>query len=130
VLEKLTHIRNSSRRGNGQGRKLRGRLNRWSFHELQRQIEYKAKWEGVPVEYVWASRTSQTCSQCGFINKALKYERGWLCPICGAILDRDYDAARNILLRSRFKEADLMVRPSNEGLANEGKVRFAAVTRC
>ncbi len=130
VLEKLTHIRNSSRRGNGQGRKLRGRLNRWSFHELQRQIEYKAKWEGVPLEYVWASRTSQTCSQCGFINKALKYERGWLCPICGAILDRDYNGARNILLRSRFKEADLMVRPSNEGLANEGKVRFAAVTRC
>jgi len=36
VLEKLTNIRDSFRKGNGQGRKMRGRLNRWSFRELQR----------------------------------------------------------------------------------------------
>jgi len=128
ILEKLTNIRNSSRRGNGQSRKMRGRLNRWSFHELQRQIEYKAKWEGVPTHYVRATLTSKICSQCGFINKALKYERGWLCPICGAILDRDYNAALNILARSRFHEAGA-VRQSNEGLAGEGMVQLATVTR-
>jgi len=116
VLEKLTNILRSHRRGNGEGRKMRGRLHRWSFHELQRQIEYKAKWEGIPVEYVRATNTSKKCSQCGFLNKALKYEREWQCPRCGAILNRDLNAALNIL--SRFKEAT-MVQSSDEGLAVE-----------
>jgi putative transposase len=126
VLERLTHIRNSSRRGNGQGRKMRGRLNRWSFHELQRQIEYKARWEGIPVFYVRASNTSKTCSRCGYMNKALRTERVFQCPHCGGRLDRDYNAAMNIL--SRFKEAGL-VRQSDEGLAREGMVLHEAITR-
>jgi len=125
ILEKLTNIRNSVRRGNGMDRKLRGRLNRWSFHELQRQIEYKARWEGLPVEYVGASMTSKTCSRCGYRNKALKAEKCWICPNCGVQHDRDLNAARNIL--SRFKEADV-VRPSNEGLTSEGMVLREAIT--
>jgi IS605 OrfB family transposase len=24
-------------------------MNSWPFHELKRQVEYKAAWEGVPV---------------------------------------------------------------------------------
>jgi len=126
VLERLTHIRQSMRRGNGQGRKMRGRLNRWSFHELQRQIEYKAHWEGLPVEYVRASMTSKTCSKCGHINKALTYEKCWTCPNCGIQHDRDLNAAINIL--SRFKEARV-VRSSNEGLAKEAMVPLATVSR-
>ena len=128
VLEKLTNIRNSSRRGNGMGRGLRGRLNRWSFHELQRQIVYKAEWEGIPVEYVRASNTSKRCSRCGAINKALRFQKCWACPNCGVQHDRDYNAALNMLARSRFKEAG-MVRPSDEGLAHEGMVQLATVTR-
>ena len=42
VLEDIRDIRNLYRRGNGQGRRFRGRMNRWSFGEAQRQIEYKA----------------------------------------------------------------------------------------
>jgi len=42
VLEKLTGIRKLYRRGNWQGRGYRGRMNSWSYYELQRQIEYKA----------------------------------------------------------------------------------------
>lgn len=119
VLEKLTNIRNSARKGNGQGRKLRGRLNRWSFQELQRQIDYKARWLGIPVFYVRASMTSKTCSHCGYVNKALKYERVFQCPNCGGRFDRDYNASLNIL--SRFKEAG-MVRQSDEGRPIEAMV--------
>jgi putative transposase len=126
VLEKLTNILRSHRRGNCEGRKMRGRLHRWNFRELQRQIEYKAKWEGIPVEYVRATNTSKKCSQCGFINKALKYEREWQCPHCGAILNRDLNAALNIL--SRFKEPSV-VRSVDEGLAREGMVLREAITR-
>jgi len=129
VLERLTYIRSSSRRGNGQRREMRGRLNRWGFHELQRQIEYKAKWEGIPVEYVRATLTSKTCSQCGNINRKLRFEKCWACPSCGVQHDRDFNAARNILARSRFKEP-AAVRSANEGLANEGMVQLETVTEC
>jgi putative transposase len=130
IFEKLTNIRKSWRKGNGKGRKMRGRLNRWCFRELQRQIDYKAKWKGLPVDYVWASKTSKTCSQCGYVNKALECEKCWTCPNCGVQHDRDYNAAKNILAKfqSRLKEAG-EVRQSNEGLASEGMVLREAITR-
>jgi putative transposase len=49
VLENIEGIRRLYRRGNGQGRQFRGRMNVWSFAEAQRQIEYKAQWSGIPV---------------------------------------------------------------------------------
>ena len=96
VLEKLENILFSHRRGNKEGRTLRARLHRWSFRELQKQIEYKAKWEGM-VEYVKASSTSKICSQCCYLNKTLRSEKEWLCPNCGATHDRDFNASKNIL---------------------------------
>ena len=119
ILEKLTNILKRHKKGNGEGTKMRSRMHRWSFGELQRQIEYKAKWDGISVKYVNANNTSKTCSQCGFINRKLQKERVWQCPNCGAELDRDLNAAVNI--RFRFKEA-VVVRPSNEGLSNEAMV--------
>ncbi|MGI0075421.1 MAG: IS200/IS605 family accessory protein TnpB-related protein, partial [Nitrosotalea sp.] len=40
VLEDLKGIRKLYRKGNGQRKKYRRRLNSWSFYELQRQIQY------------------------------------------------------------------------------------------
>jgi len=55
ALERLTNIRRSSKKG--MGKNLRGRLSRWPFRELQRQIQYKAAWEGIPVIYLNADDT-------------------------------------------------------------------------
>src|SRR6267378_622449 len=49
VLENIQGIRSLYRKGNGQGRKYRGRMNGWSFGEAQLQIEYKPRWVGLPV---------------------------------------------------------------------------------
>jgi putative transposase len=98
VLENLKHVRRSHMKGNGEGKRLRRKLNSWSFRELQRQIEYKANWEGVKVEYVGAKNTSKTCSVCGKVNSELGCEKVWLCPFCGARLDRDVNASVNIVL--------------------------------
>ncbi|MGI0046765.1 MAG: IS200/IS605 family accessory protein TnpB-related protein [Nitrosotalea sp.] len=46
VFEDLKGIRKLYRKGNGQGKKYRRKLNSWSFYELQRQIVYKSAWEG------------------------------------------------------------------------------------
>ena len=97
----------------------------WCFREIQRQLEYKAAWEGVRVVYVEASNTSKTCSECGYINRALAYERAWSRPNCGARLDRDVNAARN--LRSRYLEA-AEVRPSDEWPPCEAMVLRDAIS--
>jgi putative transposase len=102
VLERLKGIRYAHQRRNGEGPRKRRRIALWPFRQLQGYIEYKAKWEGVPIEYVPAARTSQTCHVCGFVNRSLKLtEREWLCP-CGATLDRDLNAAINIERRGKM----------------------------
>ena len=98
VLEKLTGIRKLYRKGNFQGKPFRSRLNSWSFHELQRQIEYKAKWEGVKLVFVSPLKTSSTCAICGSSITECTERQVW-CPNCGTLVDRDINAAKNILAR-------------------------------
>jgi putative transposase len=102
VMEDLRGIRKLYRKGNGQGRFYRGRMNSWSFYELQRQIEYKAQWEGLPVIYVRPYGTSSRCSMCG--HRLSEENRTMKCQNCGLTIDRDVNAARNILaLGLRFR---------------------------
>ena len=71
-----------------------------SWYELTRQLEYKAGWNGrkyIKIDTFYAS--SQICSDCGYQNANTKNLsiREWKCPICGAMHDRDVNAAKNIL---------------------------------
>jgi len=83
ILEQMKYIRKSVNRKvlavnkfNGKvqriskhSKRLKRRLNSWSFRKLQRFIEYKACWEGVKVIYVNPRGTSQTCPICGCKEK-------------------------------------------------------------
>jgi putative transposase len=103
ILERLKGIRYSHQKGNGEGKRERRRIAQWPFRVLQALILYKASWEGIPVEFVSAAYTSKTCNKCRYINRGLKLtEREWRCPSCGAILDRDLNAAINIERRGKI----------------------------
>ena len=69
----------------------------WS--EFVRQLEYKARWYGrtlVGIDKWYPS--SKRCSECGFVVSKLPLSvREWTCPECGAVHDRDINAACNIL---------------------------------
>ena len=48
--------------------------------------------------------SSKTCHKCGYVYKNLTLgEREWTCPVCGEHLDRDLNAAINILLEGERK---------------------------
>ena len=111
VMERLTGLRKLYQHGNGQSRWYRGRMNSWSYAELERQIEYKARWEGLPVIYVHPHGTSAKCSKCGSCMARIPEENRLLkCPSCRVCVDRDVNAARNILARGvRFAPVALPV---------------------
>lgn len=71
-----------------------------SWTEFVRKLEYKAKWYDktiIKIDRFYPS--SQSCSNCGYINKEIKNLtiRKWICPKCKTKHDRDINAAKNIL---------------------------------
>ncbi len=66
-------------------------------------LDYKAIDAGVDVVAVNAQYTSQECSGCGILVPKELSEREHHCPECDLVLDRDVNAARNILLRAQYR---------------------------
>lgn len=65
-------------------------------------LKYKYSWYKSDGEvcFVNPKNTSRKCSVCGGLNDGLKInQRSWVCSHCGAVLDRDINAAQNILNR-------------------------------
>jgi len=68
-----------------------------SFIEL---VKHKAEYAGVTVYEVDPKKTSQMCSACGKEGEHKDLSvRTHVCIHCGVVLDRDHNAARNILDR-------------------------------
>lgn len=78
---------------------LARRISDCSWFTFRQLLTQKAELYGcnlivIPKYY----HSSKSCSSCGCINDNLKLtDRIWLCPNCGLTLDRDLNAAINIL---------------------------------
>lgn len=70
-----------------------------SWSTFVTMLEYKAKWYGktlVKIGRFYPS--SKTCHHCGHVNDDLSLaDRYYTCPYCGELIDRDLNAAKNIL---------------------------------
>nr|WP_275445893.1 MULTISPECIES: transposase [unclassified Halomonas] len=69
--------------------------------QLKTMLECKCDHAGIVFREVREAYTSRTCSSCGSLSgpqgvNGLRV-RGWECAECGALHDRDVNAARNIL---------------------------------
>ncbi|HEX6778946.1 MAG TPA: transposase, partial [Ktedonobacterales bacterium] len=60
-------------------------------------VRYYGQVYGIPVVAVPPQFTTQDCSGCGFRVKKTLSMRTHVCPSCGLVLDRDHNAALNIL---------------------------------
>lgn len=90
AMENLTNIRKRIKAG----KRLRSRLHRWAWAQLQEFVEYKAQAVGIQVVYVKPAYTSKTCSQCGNIGNRNKHQ--FSCPFCGRLAHADLNAGLNI----------------------------------
>ena len=70
-----------------------------SWSEFRRQLTYKSTWYGRTLSVVDRYYpSSQICHHCGRIDgKKAETIRFWVCPKCNSKLDRDINAAINIL---------------------------------
>jgi putative transposase len=61
--------------------------------------------------------SSKTCSKCGYVLEELSLDvRSWACPICGAVHDRDVNAAINILRVGASTLGGEGVKPASAGI--------------
>ena len=97
-------IRNMLSRGKGK-RGLNRAIAEQCWREFLDILRCKAESAGIPFVEVPPAGTSQECSRCGTkVPKALS-ERIHLCGVCGLELDRDGNAARNVLRRGLCVDA-------------------------
>jgi putative transposase len=70
----------------------------WGY--LIQRLTHKAASAGRIVVLVDPRSTSKTCSQCGHVFESLSLSDRWIDCACGLSLDRDHNAAINILKRA------------------------------
>ncbi len=100
-LEQLKYIRERTTVRKSDRAKHSG----WSFFQLQSFIEYKAKREGVAVQYVNPRNTSRQCAACGHTEKAnRKTQSRFQCVACGRVANADQNAAINIAARAHVNK--------------------------
>ena len=79
--------------------KLAESISEVNWGEFRRILTYKAAWHGRQLVFIDRFYpSSKRCNHCGYINKGLTLkDRLWVCPECGSLINRDYNAALNIL---------------------------------
>ena len=101
-------------------------------------LTYKAEWNNKEIIHIDRFfPSSKTCHKCGYIHNGLTLkEREWTCKECGEVLDRDVNAAINILNEGCRKNISggtsdykrrAQIRPSN-GISNEALKEKELVT--
>jgi IS605 OrfB family transposase len=90
AMESLTNIRKGIRAG----KRVRSRLHRWPWAQLQDFISYKAQDVGIKIIFVNPAYTSQTCSDCERIG--IRHKHKFECKFCGIQRHSDLNASRNI----------------------------------
>lgn len=130
AMEKLV-IPNMTRDGRGtierpgvnvaQKRSLNRRILDQTWGMIREQLRYKAEWAGREFIEVDPKYTSRICHSCGHSSPQSEY-RTYRCGVCGMVMDRDTNAALNVMARA-FGTAGVGMSPGvgklDDGLGSE-----------
>jgi putative transposase len=75
----------------------------WAHYRFRQRILHRCKRANCSVAVVTEEYTSMTCGNCGELHVKLGRDKRFLCPTCAHHVDRDRNAARNILLKNGDK---------------------------
>ena len=79
------------------------KFQQWAFNKLQKLVAYKAEMNGIAVEAVEPSYTSQQCSKCGCTLKQNRDGQHFCCLDCLYSVNADYNAAKNVARKLALK---------------------------
>lgn len=93
------NVRGMSAKGGAAKRGLNRSIQAAGWSEFRSMLKYKADWYGREIYVIDRFYpSSQVCSNCGHLDGKKELSvRTWNCPNCGTSLDRDTNAALNIL---------------------------------
>ena len=99
---KVKNMVNKSDRNIGKST-VRGMLSLSHYKFRQRLLEMGQS-RGCKVYICNEAHTTQACGRCGILNKKVKGSRTFNCNHCKVKVDRDYNGARNILIKHLIKD--------------------------
>jgi IS605 OrfB family transposase len=99
MIPEFQTSRMSSKFNSKLGKKIRRLMLSWCHFKFRERLKIKAEMMGVRVIIVPEDYTSKTCSCCGLMNN-VGSSKIYHCQNCNSIMDRDINAAKNILIRA------------------------------
>ncbi len=72
-----------------------------SHYKFKQKMIYQSEKYGSELRIVDESYTTKTCGNCGCMNHFVGNSNLFWCPYCNIELERDYQAARNILIKNK-----------------------------
>jgi putative transposase len=92
VIEDLKNLKHKSKLST----KFMNKMQRWSYPQVISKLESLCQLNGILLTKVDPAYTSQTCSDCGNVDKKNRNGEDFNCQQCGMKIDADLNAAINI----------------------------------
>ena len=84
---------------NGNNSSLNRGINELSPYSLTQKLLFKASTTNKKVFMIPEHYTTQTCSECGILNKEIKCNKIFNCPNCKAEMSRDGNSAKLMMIK-------------------------------
>ena len=102
VIESLKYVKHNKHKKQLINHQFMNKLQRWSYMKTIDKLERLCEENGILLTKVGPAYTSQTCSNCGYVDKNARNGEIYSCQHCGMILDADTNGAINILHRGEY----------------------------
>ncbi|RUS69626.1 hypothetical protein EGW08_022613 [Elysia chlorotica] len=93
----------AKRAGSKLTKQTRAEMYSWAHYRFKQRLIERARGTGTRVHFQDESYTSKTCGNCGNIKEDLGGNKTYACEVCGVVMDRDVNGARNIMIKSLTK---------------------------